>query len=77
MRIPKPQEREAVRTSETFAPPQVVYVEYTPYGRLELAFDQLMLIPDLPAKLLLAYERGKIEKAERRKLNTYGDRVGV
>ena len=36
-----------------------------------------MLIPDLPAKLLISYAGGQIDNEERRQLNTYGDRVGV
>ena len=62
---------------ESIYPPQVVIIEYTAFGRLELGFDQLMLIPDLAEKLLIAYAKSNSNNEERRQLNTYGDRVGV
>ena len=58
-------------------PPEVVIVSYTPYGRLELAFDQLMLVPDLVSKLLIMYTISESSRIDRRILNTYGDGVGV
>ena len=56
-------------------PPKVIIVDFTPVGELQLAFDQIMIIPELSKYILQT--RNEYQATDFRKLTKLGNELGI